>query len=84
MKRIILSHLHDEQEKWEEYRKSACQFFAATEEVDGAFVRIFGSMEQITNSRHVTYAFLNSVLRCYATNHVPNLVTMRIFSLKMA
>jgi len=42
--KIVLSHLHDEQEKWEEYRKSACQFFGATEEVNGTHIRIFGSM----------------------------------------
>jgi len=42
--RIILSHLHDEQEKWEAYKNSACQVYGAVEETEnGSSIRIFGS-----------------------------------------
>jgi len=43
--KIVWVELYNEQQKWEEYRKSACQFFAAIREVeDGGYVRIFGTM----------------------------------------
>jgi len=41
---IVLEHLRDEQEKWEAYRKTACSFHAATYQIEGTSIRIFGSM----------------------------------------